>query len=104
MSEAGLEAVRDTINKAKRASGKEWPQPKDLPSELAKVEAFDSSFLPERLAPWVNDISDRLQCPPDYVGVAAITGLGAAAVVKATSACVAVATISVAVAELAPND
>jgi putative DNA primase/helicase len=54
-----------------------WPQPKELPSELAKVDAFDSSFLPERLAPWVNDISDRLQCPPDYVAVAAITALGA---------------------------
>ena len=77
MSEAGFEAVRDIINKAKKAAAKEWPQPKELPSELAKVEAFDASFLPDRLAPWINDISDRLQCPPDYVGVAAITGLGA---------------------------
>jgi hypothetical protein len=55
----------------------DWPQPKELPSELAKVAAFDSSFLPEKLAPWVGDISDRLQCPPDYVAVSAITALGA---------------------------
>ena len=30
--------------------------------------AFDLSFLPETLAPWVSDIAERLQCPPDYVG------------------------------------
>ena len=49
----------------REAEPRDWPQPKELPSELAKVEAFDSSFLPDRLAPWINDISDRLQCPPD---------------------------------------
>jgi putative DNA primase/helicase len=39
------------------------------------VEAFSSDFLPSALAPWVDDIATRLQCPPDYVGVAAITAL-----------------------------
>src|SRR5262249_23954087 len=33
-------------------------------------------FLPATLRPWVKDISNRLQCPPDYVAVAAITALG----------------------------
>jgi len=55
----------------------DWPQPKELANELAKVDAFDASFLPESLAPWVDDISNRLQCPADYVAVAAITALGA---------------------------
>ena len=32
--------------------------------------------MPAALAPWVDDIANRLQCPPDYVAVAAMTALG----------------------------
>src|SRR5215471_19228771 len=53
-----------------------WPQPKPLPNGLAPVEPFSSEFIPDALAPWVNDISNRLQCPSDYVAVAALTALG----------------------------
>ena len=55
----------------------DWPEPKPLPSGLAPVESFSSDFLPDALAPWVDDIANRLQCPPDYVAVAALTSLGA---------------------------
>ena len=55
---------------------KEWPEPKPLPNGLAQVEPFSSEFMPDALAPWVDDIADRLQCPPDYVAVAAITAVG----------------------------
>jgi len=55
----------------------EWPEPKPLPNGLPKVDAFDFAFLPDRLTPWLADTSDRLQCPPDYVAVAALTALGA---------------------------
>jgi Protein of unknown function (DUF3987) len=54
-----------------------WPEPKPLPSGLAPVDAFQMQLLPNALAPWVNDISNRLQCPPDYVAVSAIAALGA---------------------------
>jgi Protein of unknown function (DUF3987) len=54
----------------------EWPQPKPLPDGLARVEPFSSEFLPDPLAPWVDDIANRLQCPTDYVGVTAETALG----------------------------
>ena len=54
----------------------DWPEPKPLPNGLPKVDAFESDFLPDRLAPWVSDTSDRLQCPQDYVAVAVITALG----------------------------
>ena len=53
-----------------------WREPKPLPNGLAPVEPFSSEFMPDALAPWVNDIANRLQCPPDYVVVAAITALG----------------------------
>jgi hypothetical protein len=54
----------------------QWPQPKPLPPGLAPVEPFRSEFLPDALAPWVDDIANRLQCPPAYVGITAQTALG----------------------------
>jgi hypothetical protein len=59
-----------------QTSGAEWPKPKALPSKLAKVAQFDTEFLPPKLAPWVTDISERLQCPPDFVAITALTALG----------------------------
>jgi Protein of unknown function (DUF3987) len=59
------------------SSGPEWLVPKDIPTKLAKVADFSLEFLPPSIGPWVGDISDRLQCPPDYVAVTALTALGA---------------------------
>jgi len=53
-----------------------WPEFKPLPSGDIAVDAFDYEFLPVALQKWVEDISDRLQCPPDYVAVAAVAALG----------------------------
>jgi Protein of unknown function (DUF3987) len=53
-----------------------WRQPRELPSKLARVDDFDLEFLPPSIAPWVGDIAERLQCPPDYVAVTALTALG----------------------------
>jgi hypothetical protein len=55
----------------------QWPEPKPLPAGLAPFEPFNSEFLPDALAPWVDDIANRLQCPPDYVGITGLTALGA---------------------------
>jgi hypothetical protein len=52
------------------------PKPKPLPSGLAPVEIFNFDFMPVALKPWIADVADRLQCPPDYVAVPAIVGLG----------------------------
>lgn len=57
-------------------SQNDWPEPKPLPDGLLPVDAFDPAFLPESIAPWVMDISDRMQCPPDFVGIPAIVALG----------------------------
>ena len=54
----------------------EWPEPKPLPSGLAPVEQFSSDFLPASLSPWVDDIANRLQCPPDYLAVGSMVSLG----------------------------
>ena len=77
-----LARVRERLRagRSTQSSGQEhheWPEPKPLPSGLAPVESFNSDFLPDALAPWVEDIANRLQCPTDYVAVAALTSLGA---------------------------
>src|SRR5262245_55415457 len=59
-----------------QSSHPEWEAPKELPPKLAKVDDFSLEFLPPSVAPWVGDISDRLQCPPDYVAVTALVALG----------------------------
>jgi putative DNA primase/helicase len=44
---------------------------------LLPVRPFDYDLLPDSLRPWVQDISNRMQCPPDYVAVAVMVSLGA---------------------------
>ncbi len=52
-----------------------WPEPKPLPSGLLPVAAFDPEMIPASLGPWVMDISDRMQCPPDFVAASAVVAL-----------------------------
>ena len=53
----------------------DWPTPQALPEGLPPVEAFDPDLLPSRLRPWVEDVSERMQCPPDYPAIAAMVAL-----------------------------
>jgi Protein of unknown function (DUF3987) len=55
---------------------KNWPEPKPLPEGLLPVAAFEPAFLPEAIAPWVMDISERMQCSPEFVAIPAIIALG----------------------------
>ena len=49
--------------------------PKPLPNDYSGVEAFDYELLPTAFQAWVQDISERMQCPPDYPAVAAMVAL-----------------------------
>jgi hypothetical protein len=73
--------VKDSFGLDKRSPTREqqhWGDPVELPKGLKPVAPFDHEFLPCKIAPWVNDISDRMQCPPDFVAVSVVTALGAA--------------------------
>jgi hypothetical protein len=52
-----------------------WPKPEPLPDTLLPVEPFDMALLPDALQPWAADIVERVQCPPDFVGVAVMVSL-----------------------------
>ena len=64
----------------------DWPAPTPLHDPLPPVEPFAADLLPSALRGWVMDISHRMQCPPDFLAVAAIVALssliGARAVIQ----------------------
>ena len=54
-----------------------WPDPLPLPDSLPPVTAFDFDLLPDTLRPWIEDIAERVQCPPDFPAVGAMISLAA---------------------------
>ena len=54
-----------------------WPEPKPLPSTLLPVASFEPELAPDALRAWIMDISERMQCPPEYAAVSAVVGAGA---------------------------
>ncbi|MSQ54910.1 MAG: DUF3987 domain-containing protein, partial [Betaproteobacteria bacterium] len=54
-----------------------WPNPLPLPEVLPPVKAFDAALLPDSLRPWIEDVAERVQCPPDFPAVGAMISLAA---------------------------
>lgn len=80
---AGLNAVLRCIEGATRpardtpTTGGDWPEPTALPNALPPVQAFSFNLLPDALRPWVADIAERMQCPPDFLAVGAMVAVSA---------------------------
>ena len=55
--------------------GSEWPDPDPLPDSIPDVPEFDTALLPDTLQPWIADIAERMQCPPDFPAVACMVAL-----------------------------
>ena len=72
--DALLEQVAEAgaINLDKIVTSGDWPDPAPLPEALPPVPAFNFDCLPNKLRPWLEDIADRMQCPPDFPAVAAM--------------------------------
>jgi putative DNA primase/helicase len=66
-------AALEMVNGESRA---EHTNPQPLPCELPPVKPFDYELLPDSFRPWITDNCERVQCPPDYVAVAAIAAAG----------------------------
>lgn len=49
-----------------------WSAPEPIPEGLQNVQPFDPEFLPSSLRGWITDISERMQCPPDFPAVGAM--------------------------------
>lgn len=49
--------------------------PVPLSASLAPVTPFDPAWLPAPFRLWIADVSERMQCPPEYPAIAALTVL-----------------------------
>ena len=73
----GLDAVKLQLDAHKRTANDYFTAsyvgvtPEPLPS-LPSVLAFDYDYLPDVLRSYVKDISERMQCPPDFASVAVL--------------------------------
>jgi Protein of unknown function (DUF3987) len=68
-----------TSPRASRATDP-WPPLEPIATELPPVASFEvDRLLPKALAPWVEDVAARSQCPPDFVGIGVV--IAAAAVI-----------------------
>ena len=54
-----------------------WPDPEPLQVQLKPVQPFKYQLLPDALRPWVKDIAERMQCPPDFIAVSAMISMAA---------------------------
>ena len=54
----------------------DWPTPESIDMELLTVQPLPFEILPEPFRPWIEDVSYRMQCPPDFVAAAVITLAG----------------------------
>jgi len=52
----------------------DWKDPIPLPKK-APVLPFHYEMLPEKLQPWIKDIAERMDCPPDFVAVSAMVAI-----------------------------
>jgi len=53
----------------------DWPEPALLGDELPPVQPFDFAFLPCSFRPLVDDVSERMQIPPDYAAAIVVVAL-----------------------------
>jgi putative DNA primase/helicase len=54
----------------------QWPNPTPLPDSLLPVAPFDLGLVPNPVRPWVADVCERMQCPPEYIAVSLMAALG----------------------------
>lgn len=77
----GAEAALAIIGAAREPDGSvsvvatEWPDPSPLPEGLVPVPVLPEALLPDSLRPWLADIAERLQVPPEFPATASMVAL-----------------------------
>lgn len=65
---------QDDLARARAVGAQQVPQPQPLPAELAPVEPLPMEALPDQFRPWVHDVAERMQCPPEFIAVPMLVG------------------------------
>lgn len=50
----------------------EWPEPEKIQNTLLPVEPLSDALIPETFRNWITDVAERMQCPKDFIAVAAV--------------------------------
>lgn len=53
-----------------------WPDPEPIDTPLHPVPALPAAIVPEAFREWLRDVSQRMQCPIDFVSAAAMVVAG----------------------------
>lgn len=61
-----------TDHSGSNATSGVWEDPLPLKLDLPPVKPFDLELLPESFRPFVQDVSERMQVPPDYPAIVAV--------------------------------
>src|SRR5688500_3073584 len=78
----GSHAVRRGASKPGSVSGLSvtdldvWPEIKPVRADLFPVEPLPLDIVPLPFRGWIKDISERMQCPPDYVAAGMLVMVG----------------------------
>jgi len=62
----------------------DWSVPAPIGDDLPAVEAFSADLLPSSFRPLVEDVSERMQTPPDYAAAVAVVALAGCVSRRAT--------------------
>ena len=49
-----------------------WPDPTPITTELLPVAPLPLGIIPAPFRPWIQDVTERMQCPPDFVAAAMV--------------------------------
>ena len=69
----GIEELREFLG---LKISEQWDAPLALKEELRPVAQFHEEMLPEALRPWIMDIAERMQVPPDFLAATCVVVLG----------------------------
>jgi len=53
-----------------------WGSPNQIETRTPPVQALPSEFMPEPFRAWLDDVSHRMQTPPDFAAISAIVMTG----------------------------
>lgn len=65
-----------TVSRMSVQSSEEWPDISPVKAQLLPVSALPLTMVPAPFRDWVGDVSERMQCPPDFVAAAMLVMAG----------------------------
>ena len=71
---AVLKHADDDARRALALASQPAPAPLPLPAELLSVAGFPMDALPDSFKGWIADVTERMRCPPEFVGVPMLVG------------------------------